>query len=89
MDIDRALTRLANAPLEQVDLSQIEAGVMRGIAQTATLIRLQTPVRYAAMLAALVVGTSLGGITTASDQAKNSLVSGAHLAPSTLLGPLS
>ena len=33
MDIESALAKLANAPLDHIDLSHIEAGVMRGIGQ--------------------------------------------------------
>lgn len=85
MDIDNALVKLANMPLEQVDLSQIEAGVMRGVAQTATVIRSQTQIRLGAMTAAVIIGVSLGGVPAANSQSRETLVSGAHLAPSALL----
>jgi hypothetical protein len=85
MDIDRALQQLANAPLAHADLSQVETGVMRGLAQTATVIRLQTHIRLGAMTAAMLVGVSLGGIAAANSQSREALVSGAHLAPSALL----
>ena len=85
MDIDSALAKMANAPLDHIDLSHIEVGVMRGIAQTATVIRSQTPIRFGAMAAALFVGIGLGGVAAASGQSSETLVSGAHLAPSGLL----
>ena len=85
MDIDSALAKLANAPLEHIDLSQIQAGVMRSVAQTATVIRSQMPIRLGAMVAALVVGISLGGFAAASGSSSKTFVSGAHLAPSALL----
>lgn len=84
MDIDRALARLANAPLD-IDLSQIEVGVIRGLAQTTAVIKLQMPIRFGAMTAAMIVGVSLGGAAAASGQSRETLVSGAHLAPSALL----
>ena len=85
MDIDSALAKLANAPLDHIDLTHIEAGVMRGLAQTATVIRSQIPIRFGAVAAALVVGISLGGVAAVSGQSSETLVSGAHLAPSALL----
>lgn len=85
MDIDNALARLAKAPLDQADLSQIEAGVMRSLAQTTAVIKSQTSIRFGAMTAALIVGVSLGGVAAASSQSRETLVSGAHLAPSALL----
>ena len=85
MDIDSALAKLANAPLDHIDLAHIEAGVMRGIGQTTTVIQSQTPIRFGAMAAALVVGISLGGVAAARGQSGETLVSGAHLAPSALL----
>ena len=39
MDIDIALAKLADAPLDHVDLSQIEVRVMRGLAQTKSVIK--------------------------------------------------
>lgn len=85
MDIDNALARLAKAPLGQVDLSQIEAGVMRSLAQTTVVIKSQTSIRFGAMTAALIVGVGLGGVAAATNQSRETLVSGAHLAPSALL----
>ena len=85
MDIDSALAKLANAPLDHVDLSQIEVRVMHGLAQTTAVIKSQTPIRLGAMTAALIVGVSLGGVAAASSQIRETLVSGAHLAPSALL----
>ena len=85
MDIDKALTKLASAPLDHIDLSHIEAGVMRGLAQTATVIRSQIPIRFGAVTAALAIGISLGGVAAASKQNSETFVSGAHLAPSALL----
>lgn len=85
MDIDNALARLAKAPLDQIDLSQIETSVMRGLAEATSVIKSQTPIRFGAMTAALIVGISLGGVAAASSQSRETLVSGAHLAPSALL----
>lgn len=85
MDIDSALAKLANAPLDHIDLSQIEVEVMRGLAQTTSVIKSQTPIRLGAMTAAMIVGVSLGGVAAASGQSHETLVSGAHLAPSALL----
>lgn len=85
MDIDNALARLAKAPLNQADLSQIEAGVMRSLTQTTVVIKSQTPIRFGAMTVALIVGVSLGGVAASSSQSRETLVSGAHLAPSALL----
>lgn len=85
MDIDSALAKLANAPLDHVDLSQIEMGVMRGLAQTKSVLKSQMPIRLVAMTAAMIVGVSLGGVAAASSQSRETLVSGAHLAPSALL----
>lgn len=85
MDIDSALAKLANAPLDHVDLSHIEVGVMRGLAQTTAVIKSQASIRIGVMTAALIVGVSLGGVAAASSQSRETLVSGAHLAPSALL----
>ncbi len=85
MDIDSALAKLAHAPLDHVDLSQIEIGVMRGLAQTTLVIKSQRPIRLGAMTAAMIVGVSLGGVAAASSQSHETLISGAHLAPSALL----
>lgn len=85
MDIDSALAKLANAPLDHIDLSQVEVSVMRGLAQTTSVIKSQAPIRLGAMTAAMIVGVSLGGIAAASSQSRETLVSGAHLAPSALL----
>jgi hypothetical protein len=85
MDIDSALAKLASAPLDYADLSQIEARVMGRLAQTTTIIRSQAPIRFGVMVAAVVVGMSLGGIAVASGRSGWTLVSGAHLAPSALL----
>lgn len=85
MDIDIALAKLANAPLDGVDLSQIDVGVMRGLAQMTSVIKSQTPIRFVAMTAAMIVGVSLGGVAAASSQTRETLVSGAHLAPLALL----
>ena len=85
MNIDSALAKLANAPLDHIDLSHIEAGVMRSLAQTATVVRSQIPIRFGAVAAALVVGISLSGVAVARSQNREALVSGAHLAPSALL----
>lgn len=85
MDIDKALARLAVAPLDNFDLSQIEAEVIVGLAQMTTVIRSQTPIRLGSMVMALVVGVSLGGIAAANRHSSEALVSGAHLAPSALL----
>lgn len=87
MDIDNALARLASAPSEQVDLSRVEAGVMRSLTQTTAVIRSQMPIRFGAAAAALVVGISLGGLAAAasSEPQGEALVSGAHLAPTALL----
>lgn len=85
MDIENALARLAKAPLDQADLSQIEVGVMRSLAQTTAVIKSQTSIRVGAMTAALIVGVSLGGVAAATSQGRETLVSGAHLAPSALL----
>ncbi|MFA6219809.1 MAG: hypothetical protein WC692_08515 [Erythrobacter sp.] len=85
MDIDKALARLADAPLNHIDLSQVEMGVMSGLAQSASVIRSQTPIRFGAVAAAMIVGISLGGVAVANSQSSAPLVSGAHLAPSALL----
>ncbi len=85
MDIDIALAKLADAPLDHVDLSQIEVRVMRGLAQTKSVIKSQMPIRLGAMTAAMIVGVSVGGGVAASSQSGDTLVSGAHLAPSALL----
>lgn len=85
MDIDKALARLAEAPLDNFDLSQIETEVIVGLAQMTTVIRSQAPIRLGSMAMALVVGVSLGGIAVANRQSSDALVSGAHLAPSALL----
>lgn len=85
MDIDTALAKLANAPLDDIDLSQIEVSVMRGLAQMTSVINSQMPIRLGAMTAAIIVGVSLGGVAAASSQSRETLVSGAHLAPSALL----
>ena len=87
MDVDNALEQLASAPLEQIDLSGVETGVMRGLAQTTAVIRSQMPIRVGAAAAALVVGISLGGFSAAAsnEQQGGTLVSGAHLAPTALL----
>lgn len=85
MDIDEVLARLADVPLNNFDLSQIEVGVMGRLAQTASVIKSQAPIRLGAMTAAMIVGVSLGGIAAASGQSRETLVSGAHLAPSALL----
>ncbi len=85
MDIDKVLARLADAPLNHVDLSQIEMGVMNGLAQTTSVIRSQTPIRFGSVAAAIIVGISLGGVAVANGQSSAPLVSGAHLAPSALL----
>lgn len=88
MNIDNALEQLANAPLDHVDISQLEASVLRSFAQTTTVIKSQVPIRFGVMSAALVVGVSLGGVTAltvAQNQNNNTPISGAHLAPSALL----
>ena len=85
MDIDSALAKLASAPTRQIDLSQAEAGILRAVAQTAAVLRSQRPIRLGAMMAAMIVGVSLGGVAAASSQSRETLVSGAHLAPSALL----
>ena len=85
MDIDKALARLADVPLNHIDLSQIEMGVMSGLAQTTSVIRSQIPIRFGAVAAAMMVGISLGGVAVANSQSSTPLVSGAHLAPSALL----
>ena len=85
MDIDNALAKLANAPLDHIDLSHIEAGVMGGIGQAVAVIQSQTPIRFGAVMAALVLGISLGGVAAARGESNETLVSGAHLAPSALL----
>lgn len=88
MNIDNALERLANAPLDHADMSQLEATVLRSFAQTTTVIKSQVPIRFGVIAAALVVGVSLGGVATvtaAQNQNNNTGISGAHLAPSALL----
>ena len=88
MDIENMLARLSSAPLEQPDLSRVEASVMCRIAEATTVIRSQTPIRFCVMATALVVGVSLGHIgATAStkNQYNDTAISGAHLAPSALL----
>ncbi|MCH2240043.1 hypothetical protein [Erythrobacter donghaensis] len=85
MDIDKALARLADAPLNDIDLSLVETGVMSGLAQITSVVRLQTPIRFGAIAAAMIVGISLGGVAVANSQSSAPLVSGAHLAPSALL----
>ena len=88
MNIDNALERLANESLDHADLSQLEARVLRSFAQTATVIKSQVPIRFGVMVAALVVGVSVGGVATvaaAQNQNNNTAISGAHLAPSALL----
>ena len=88
MDIDKALVRLANAPLDHADMSQLEASVLRSFAQTAKVIKSQVPIRFGVMAAALVVGVSFGGvaaITAAQNPNNDTTISGAHLAPSALL----
>ncbi len=88
MDIDNALVRLANAPLDHGGMSQLEASVLRSFAQTTTVIKSQAPIRFGVMVAALVFGVSLGGvaaITAAQNLNNDTPVSGAHLAPSALL----
>lgn len=85
MNIESALKKLANTPLDNVDLSQIDMGVMRGLAQTKSVIKSQVPIRLGVMTVAMIVGASLGGVAAASSQSHETLVSGAHLAPSALL----
>ena len=88
MNIDNALERLANAPMDLADMSQLEANVLRSFAQTTTVIKSQVPIRFGVMAVALVVGVSLGGISTmvaVQNQNNDTPISGAHLAPSALL----
>lgn len=85
MDIDKALVRLAGASLDDIDLSQAEICIMRDIAQLTAVVRSQTPIRFGAMAMALVVGMSLGGMAASSSHDTETLISGAHLAPSSLL----
>lgn len=85
MDIDKALTRMAKAPLEQIDLSHIESGVMRSLSRTRKVVKSQIPIRLGAMAAAMFVGASLGSVASAQHESSQTLVSGAHLAPSALL----
>lgn len=85
MDIDNALARLAKAPLDQNDLSHIESGVMRSLSRTRIVVKSQIPIRLGAMAAAMVFGASLVGVASAQHESSETLVSGAHLAPSALL----
>lgn len=88
MNIDNALERLANAPMDNIDLSQLEARVLCSLAQTTTVIKSQVPIRFGVMAVALVIGVSLGGVATmvaAQNQNNDTPISGAHLAPSALL----
>lgn len=85
MDIDKVLAQLANAPLDHIDLSHVESGVMRGLAQTTAVIKSQTPIRLGAMTVAMIVGVSLSVGGAVSNQSRETLVSGAHLAPSASL----
>lgn len=88
MNIDNALEQLANAPMDLADISQLEANVLRSFAQTTTVIKSQVPIRFGVMAVALVVGVSLGGVAAlavAQNQNNDTVISGAHLAPSALL----
>jgi hypothetical protein len=85
MDIDSALAKLASAPAEDFDLSHVETRIMRALAQSAAVVRSQRPIRLGAMIAALAAGLGFGAFASASNQSGQTLVSGAHLAPSALL----
>lgn len=85
MDIEKALARLADAPFDHVDFARIETGVMTRLAQNRSVISSQASIRFGAVAAAMIVGVGLGGGAVANNQDRSAMVSGAHLAPSTLL----
>jgi hypothetical protein len=87
-EIDRLLRQLADAP-PPVGLDLLEADVMRRIASSRVETAIASPWRYAAVGIALLVGIGFGASSTVALQAKTQglaqSISGAELAPSSLL----
>ncbi len=87
-EMDRLLRQLANTP-PPVGLDRLEADVMRRIASSRVENVITPPWRFAVIGIALLVGIGFGASSTAALQSKSQglaqSISGAELAPSSLL----
>lgn len=87
-EMDRLLRQLADAP-PPAGLDRLEADVMRRIATSHVEPAIAPPWRFAAVGIALIVGIGFGASSTVALQAKTQglaqSISGAELAPSSLL----
>jgi hypothetical protein len=89
--LDDLVGRLAASPTDR-SLDGFDAEVSRGVAQWSARARTTAalkPIRFATIVAALVIGVVGGGVTAAgaiaAPDAPNVFSLAAHLAPSTLL----